>query len=228
MLALLVHHRLVIQDEDSKRYRLGPGVLALADAYVAHNPLARIAQPYLEELRIATEESVFLTEYVAGNSICIATAENSGPLRLSMRVGHRMPYHAAAPARAILAFRPTDEAEPLVSAEAFERFTPATLDTPRAVMAELARVRAQGYATCNEEMAVGVAAISVPILNTANEAVASVTINGPQQRIAGHDQHELVRQLTQQSHLISRGLGFNPTALMEKPGAGQSATGNER
>lgn len=215
LLTVLARHRLVVQDVDSKRYRLGPGVLPLGEAYLRQNTLITLAQPHLAHLRSRTLESVFLTEYVNGDAICVATAESPRPLRFFMRVGQRMPYHAAASARAILAFRPAKEAEDLLRHEALQRFTDTTPTTINAVLAELERVREDGYAACDEEMEVGVSALSVPIRNAAAEVIASLSIVAPQQRLAGEHRDAAVQLLLQQAQDISTALGHRPQGRTE-------------
>lgn len=217
LLTVLVRHRLVVQNIDSKRYRLGPGVLRLGEAYLRQNPLISVAQPHLADLRSRTSESVFLTEYVNGEAICVATAESPRPLRFFMRVGQRMPYHAAASARAILAFRPQEEAKELLRDEALQRFTETTPTTIDAVLAELGRVRQDGYAACDEEMEVGVTALSVPIRNAAGEAIASLSIVAPEHRLAGALREAAVKGLLQQASNISAALGHRPPVGNEGP-----------
>ena len=226
LLAVLGRHRLVVQDPDSKRYRLGPGVLPLAESYLRHNTLIPVAQPHLADLRSRTLESVFLTEYVNGDAICVATAESPRQLRFFMHVGQRMPYHAAASARAILAFRPREEAEDHLRKEALERFTSMTPTTISEAMAELDKVRRDGFAACDQEMEDDVTALSVPIRNAIGATVASLSIVAPEQRLAGDRRDAAVRLLRDEAEAISAALGYRqPDALGAGAAAGAVAGG---
>jgi IclR family acetate operon transcriptional repressor len=219
LLGDLTRHRVVVQEPESKRYFLGPGVLGWSAAYQKQNNLVSIASAHLSSLRARTLESVFLTEYVAGEAICVATSESSRPLRFFMHVGQRMPYHAAASARAILAFRPVAEVLVALEREALDPFTHSTPTSLPAVLDELARVRRDGYAACNEEMEVGVAAVSVPVRNGLGEVIASLSVVAPEQRLRPDDRKAIIEVLAEEAHGISEALGYRSAATHASVGA---------
>lgn len=207
LLQVLTHVNLVIQDSDSRRYRLGPHILSLADAFARQNPLIDVARPYLASLRTATGEAVFLTELVGQDAVCVATAERDRPLLFYMRVGQRMPFHASAAARAILAFRPLDETKAFLQREALEPFTDSTITTVSKALSSLDWIRHHGYATCEQEMEVGVSAVSAPISNRCCEVFASVTLVAPHQRLIGDLRATVVHLLLNSATEISNALG---------------------
>ena len=211
LLAVLVQHRLVIQDPDSKRYRLGPGVLRLGEAYLRQNSLISVAQPHLAAVRSRTSESVFLTEFVNGEAICVATAESPRQLRFFIRIGQRMPYHAAASAKAILAFRPPEEAEVLLRGEALQRFTQTTPTGMDEILAELDQVRQDGYAACDEDMEIDVVALAVPIRDATGETVGSLALVAPKHRLSGVARDAAVTALREEAGEISSALGHRPS-----------------
>ncbi len=215
LLGVLLQHGLVVQDVGSRRYRIGPGVLRLAKSYFLQNTLVSVAQPHLAALRTRVEETVFLTSLVGEDAICVATAESPRPLQFFMRVGQRMPYHAAASARSILAFQPRAEAERLVRREARERFTEATAVSVDDILRELQQVRRHGYAVCAEEMEVGVTALSAPVRDASNAVIASVTIVAPSVRFSAASRRaEALQMLLDASASISEALGHEaPTPV---------------
>src|SRR3954469_2775941 len=76
LLNALADHRLVTQDETTRRYRLGPGVLTYGEAYLRQSDLVTIGREHLDAIRETTLESVFLTEKSRNGAICVATAES--------------------------------------------------------------------------------------------------------------------------------------------------------
>lgn len=208
LLGVLVRHGLVVQETASRRYGLGPGVLRLAQSYLQGNLLVSAAQPFLASLRSRLQETVFLTALVGDDAICVASAESPRPLQFYMRIGQRMPYHAAASARAILAYRSPEEITRALGQEALERFTRATHTTAGEVRAELARVRAQGYAVCAEEMEVGITAVSAPVRDRSGTAIASVTVVAPSERLAGAQQSLAAAAVRATADAISEALGY--------------------
>ncbi len=208
LLSVLVAHGYVVQDPGSRRYRLGSSVLRIAQSYLRQNTVLAAAQPLLARLRSATQETIFLTALVGDDAVCVATAESPRPLQFYMRVGQRMPYHAAASARAILAFRGAGEARRLLRGEALDRFTNATPRSVEDVLEELSLVRRQGYAVCEEEMEVGVTAVSAPVRDAAGEVVASVTVVAPSERLDGARLQAALAPLLVTSAQISHTLGY--------------------
>jgi IclR family acetate operon transcriptional repressor len=222
LLALLTQHSLVVQDDETRKYRLGPGVLRLSEAYVRSNSLITVAQRHLGDLRARTQESVFLTEYINGDPVCVATAQSPRPLSYFIRVGQRMPYHAAASARAILAFRPAKECEMLLRSEAIDRFTHLTPLTLQDALLEISRTQQQGYAVCDEEMETGVTAIAAPILDATDTSVGSLAVVAPAGRLAGERRSMTAELVMEHALRISRELGSKRETLVGRvqPGLG--------
>ena len=77
--------------------------------------------------------------------------ESSHTFRLVSQVGLRRPVYCTALGKVMLAFIPEEEQPYFFSGMAFERFTPHTLKSGRAVAKELAAIRQRGYSIDNEE-----------------------------------------------------------------------------
>ena len=211
LLTALAEHRLVAQDDGTRRYRTGPALLRYAQAFLHRDALSSVAGPYLSQLRDATRESVFLTELIRDDAVCVASAESPRPLRFFMRIGQRMPYHAAASARAILAFQPDLVIDRLLAAERMTPFTEATPVTVRAAMVDLERVRLNGFAVCDEEMEVGVTAVSAPIRDGSGRVGASITVVGPHHRLLAA-RSASVAAVIGAAEQIAHALGYRPVA----------------
>jgi DNA-binding IclR family transcriptional regulator len=74
----------------------------------------------------------------------------------------RLPLHATALGKALLAFMPPTFVR-LVGTAGLPRYTPHTLTTIHELLHSLAQVRRRGIATCNRELHPGVRAIAVPV-----------------------------------------------------------------
>jgi IclR family acetate operon transcriptional repressor len=208
MLVALRDEGVVSQDSHSKRYRLGPLTLRWAQAFLRQDTTASAAQPFLDALRSKVTESVFLTELVGDHAVCVATAESPRPLRFFMSLGQRMPWHAAASARAILAYRSDEEARRLLKAERIRRFTSATPLSLTRVMEEIREIRTSGFAACEEELEVGVSALAAPVRDMSGDVLASVSVVAPSQRLSGDARHGVTLEILATAQRISEGLGF--------------------
>jgi len=174
----------------------------------------------MAELSAQTQETVFLTEMVGRRAVCTALVDGSRPLRLSVRVGQELPIHAAASARAILAFMPEDEVNQLLDAHDFVRFTEKTPHTVAAVKKHLCEVAHRGFDMCDQELDLNVVAISAPVRSQIGAVTASVTLAAPRDRISALVRRRWTAQVIGAARAISTESGYfsaNPEALGPSP-----------
>lgn len=208
LLASLVEGGYVTQDGASRRYRLGAQVLRLAQAYQRNSEVVALGRRHIGALSAAARESVFLSQLIRDDVICVASAESPRPLSFYMRVGQRTPYHAASSARAILAFQPRERQLRLIEEERLERFTVYTPTTVLDALAEIDRTTERGYAICDQEMEDGITALSAPIRGADGAVVASVTVVAPHDRLAADARERALDGLLATAAAISADLGY--------------------
>jgi IclR family transcriptional regulator, acetate operon repressor len=180
----LARHRFLVRDPDSKRFRLGPAAIALGRAALAANDLPTIAANLLPRLTAETQETSLLTVPMAGHdgAVCLLRVESPHPLRLSVEPGHRLPLHAGASQKVILAYLPEADRDRIVNGE-LEHLCRNTLETRQSVMDEIATIRERGWAYSLEETNLGVWGVAIALLDAAGYAVAAVGVAGPQVRL---------------------------------------------
>lgn len=201
-------HDLVTQEERTRRYALGPEILALANRYLQGQDVVSTSQPVLRQLREVTGETAFLTTLIGDRAVCVAIAESPQPLRLFIAVGQEMPYHAAAAARTILAHLPSDRARELLErSEPFPRYTPATPATTDAVMALLETTRTDGVAICRQELDEQVTAVSSPVFGSTDTVVGSITLVAPEHRLTDHTLADEIARVQDSAASVSLALG---------------------
>jgi DNA-binding IclR family transcriptional regulator len=179
-LMILAGRGFLRQNPNTKKFRLGRTSLELGKAVSRElsNGIIPIAKPYLDDLSRALEETVLL-EVFTGTEISIGyIVEGIQRVRVAGTLGDRLPVHAAAGTKAVLAFLPPGTAERLVG-EKLPPLTPNTITDFRMFTKELERVRHQGVSFDNEEIDVGINAIGVPVFNHDDLPVAAVVVAGP-------------------------------------------------
>jgi IclR family acetate operon transcriptional repressor len=217
LMAVLVTEEFALRSLKDKRYTLGPGAVSLNRGM---RRVEEIARPHMAELSARTQETVFLTEMVGLRAVCTALVDGSRPLRLSVRVGQELPIHAAASARAILAFLPEDEVNQLLDAHDFVRFTEKTPHTVAAVKKHLCEVAHRGFDMCDQELDLNVVAISAPVRSQIGAVTASVTLAAPRDRISALVRRRWTAQVIGAARAISTESGYfsaNPEALVPSP-----------
>jgi DNA-binding IclR family transcriptional regulator len=178
LIAVLESEKFVIRTTRGKRFLLGPAVQSLL-ARTSSDVLRRVAEPTMAQLNRATGETVFLAELVGTEVICVSFSEGTRPLRLSVRLGHALPLHAAAAARVILGSLDEQEADALLEGTELTRWTPRTITDRTELMRHLALVRERGFDVCDDEMDNHVWAVAAPVRDLSGRVRAALTVVAP-------------------------------------------------
>jgi DNA-binding IclR family transcriptional regulator len=169
-------------DEATKTYRIGTRVWELAQAAHEIEDLRTLLKPLMDELRDATEETVQLAILDGNEAVYLELSESPHPVKLTSRAGARLPAHSSAIGKALLSTLEPEEASGRLADAELTRFTPHTVGTVDELMDELDRVRRQGYSVDNEEFAIGLRCIAMPVRDRAGDAVAAMSVSIPTPR----------------------------------------------
>ena len=204
---LLDANLIMVRPGRSKEYVVGPRLFRLLHAGIGDSWLQMAAQPILDQLVERLNETCFVTQLVGKKVISIAwTAPESG-LRNKVYPGDVMPPHAAASAKAILAYQ-ADAFVPYILG-ARERFTRQTKTELARIKEEYVRVRRDGFAMCWEEMDEGLGAIACPVAVEGLGVQYAVAVTGVTNRLEKRPIKETVALLKQAAaelrHCIERG-----------------------
>ena len=149
--------------------------------------LREAARPTMQWLRDETRETIHLSNYggrsqrVTESLVIVDRLDGTQPVRTWVRLGTRVPLHASASGRAVLAALPDDEIESLL-ADPLERYSAKTLATLDDVLADLAAVRERGYSTVDNGWRHGVGAVAAALLDAASRPIGALAISVPEQR----------------------------------------------
>jgi DNA-binding IclR family transcriptional regulator len=178
LLKVMISRRLIQQDRLTKLYRLGPGILYLASLAKEGSDIRKIALPVMERLRDVTRENTALHELREGNRVCIEKVESKQVLRDTILIGDQFPAHAGATGKVLLAHLPKEElAKYLDSRKPLQSLTPRTINDPKRLVAELARIRKRGVAfSCGERVMDGLCAVSAPIFDSEERVRYCLTV----------------------------------------------------
>ncbi|MDP3339224.1 IclR family transcriptional regulator C-terminal domain-containing protein [Frigidibacter sp.] len=173
-LLTLAHHGYA--DWDGKFFTLTPRVLRLGTACLATMPLPQIVQPLLDDLsdRIGQSSSVSILD--GAEIVYVARAAQRKVMSIALMPGSRLPAFCTSMGRVLLAARPEAEARALLEAHPPVARTPFTRTDPEAILAEITKVRAQGFAIIDQEVELGLRSIAVPLLNAHGRAVAAINV----------------------------------------------------
>ena len=181
LLRTLVARGWVETDRRGTGYSIGVRALLVGTSYLDRDPVIRAATRVLEELRAEVNETVHLARLDGGDVVYLASRESAHQLRLTSRVGRRLPAHATSLGKALLAEHTDDEVDGLLP-ERLEPLTPHTLTSRQELFADLAETRERGYAIERGENTVGLGCFAVA-LEFKSPAVDAISCSVPSVRL---------------------------------------------
>jgi IclR family acetate operon transcriptional repressor len=164
ILGTLTAFDLVERDPATRRYRLGPALVALGMAAQDPNELATVAQRHLAHLNQLTGETVALHVMDGEGSVIVASAESPHRLKVTAPPGFRMPAHAGSVAKVLEAFDPSP---PPKEPPQLPAFTARSITRADRWARELEKTRRAGFAIDDMEYQDGIRAVSAPVVAAA-------------------------------------------------------------
>ena len=177
LLASLVSLGYAAQEPETGRYRLTLKMFELSSGIVNSMEIMDVAKAHLERLSQRTGEAVHLVIRDAQDIVYIYKTE-SGPMRMSSRVGLRSPLYCTGVGKAILATLPPEEVEDVWNHSSLKKLTSRTVVDLTERRDKLAEVRANGYAIDDEENEMGVRCVAVAIPGPDGRAESAFSISG--------------------------------------------------
>jgi IclR family pca regulon transcriptional regulator len=160
---------------DDRYFELTPRILRLGHSYLAAS-LPRLMQPTLDHVADQLHESVSAAVLDGPEVVYIARASHHRLMGAGLHPGSRLPAYCTSLGRTLLASLKKEQAREILQASNRTALTDRTITKLPQLMAEIDRVRAQGYSLVDQELEHGARSIAVPIRNMSGRTVASVTV----------------------------------------------------
>jgi IclR family KDG regulon transcriptional repressor len=207
ILKTLMGRRFLHQNPLTRKFTLGPAIFALGESVLesVRGNLLPVALPYVRELSKNLRETVVLEILVGMSGIIVYVEQGDHTLSIRADIGGRVPIHASAGAKAILAFSEQEIIERVLKKE-LKRYTKTTITDPQKLRIQLKEIRDDGFAFTREEMNLGINAIGIPVFNHENRPVAALVVVGPSSRVKCSKKSPMVAQLKQTAQRISADL----------------------
>ncbi len=207
LLRTLEKHDLVVQDPDSGKYSLGPGVLQLGNAYLDGSELRARSLLWAEALAQRAGEAVWVATLSGSRVIVLHHVFRPDNTVQILEVGAAIPWHACALGHAIAAYLQATASARVMAADLVP-LTGRTKTNRAALSRALAQVRKNGYAVEDQEATVGDAGVAAPIMNRHGTVAGAIGVVGPAERLlAPGTRDELARAVVESARSVSRDLG---------------------
>ncbi|MET0530368.1 MAG: IclR family transcriptional regulator [Microvirga sp.] len=178
LLASLARGGLLEQDPATQRYRAGILSVEIAASFHRNFDLVEEARKEMEELARQTEHTVWLGVPSGTEVIVLKTVRSPQPIQFTVEPGHRLPAHAAAMGKALLALKSDQEIRALFAADP-EPLTTKTKTSIDDLLRDIAMTRMRGYAVSNQELFDGVKAISVGFEDPQKTLGVAISVSYP-------------------------------------------------
>ncbi|WP_051201692.1 IclR family transcriptional regulator [Paracoccus aminophilus] len=168
--------------------------------------LPTVAGRHLAQLSQDTEETAHLSVFDQGQVLYIDKVDGPHAVRTYVSNGEREPAFCTSSGKAMLAWLPHEEL--LGVGEMIQKFTENTVGSLPELQAQLADVRARGYATTSGEYRLGVTSFARAIKTPSNKVIGAVGVAGPVERMSLSDPERYHDALARAVSLIETDLGF--------------------
>ncbi len=143
-------------------FRLGPRLFELGQRVPVVRGLRNTALPYMEELFVATKQTVHLAVLEGHDVLYVEKLAGLDSVSVPSTVAGRLPLHCTATGKCLLAFG-GPELVAMVLHDGLVARTPFTIVTRPRLEAELDKIRAAGHAAEHEECVLGLGSVAMPI-----------------------------------------------------------------
>jgi IclR family transcriptional regulator, KDG regulon repressor len=174
----------VRQLKDSKRYRIGRPLFALAANALDEIEMMSLATPVLEALSRETGESAHFSVRMNDAVVVLARTGGLGAFQLADRVGVVRPAYCTALGKIMLAALSDDQLGDYIERTELTALTPNTIITPERLRREISEVRRAGVAIDDGEFDPEARCVALPVRDFTGQVNGALGISGPVWRLS--------------------------------------------
>jgi len=167
------------QERESKRYRVGRPLFALAASALDEIEMVNLATSILEDLSRETGESGHFAVRMGDSVVVIARTSGAGAFQLTDRVGVVRPAHCTALGKIILASLRPDQLKRFLERVELKPSTRKSITDPAVLLRQITEIRRSAIAFDDGEYNPEVRCVAVPVYNFTGDVIGALGISGP-------------------------------------------------
>ena len=195
LLRTLAQREWIETDDAGTRFTIGRRAVWASAAYIEKDETVEAAKPIIDWLSAETGETVHLGRLDGDHILYLSKRDSRHPLRMYSAVGRRLPAHATALGKALLARRTDTQVDEMLP-NPLPGLTANTLTSRDALFEDLDVTRERGYAFDNEENAQGIVCFAVALL-AGFPPTDAISISIPTAHLTPELQRDVVQLLKQ-------------------------------
>lgn len=208
LLAALEDRDLVEQTQERGKYRLGLGILRLANAVSGRLDVTHQGREICERLAVEVGETVNVAVLRSQYVVNVDQARGPSAVGTQNWVGELTPLHATSSGKILLAYASPDTRHDLLEDATLTRFTDHTITAIDVLEKQLRKVARDGYVVSIEEFEEGLNAVAAPIRDHGGVVIAALSVSGPVYRLTEERAHEIAPAVVAAGDAISRRMGY--------------------
>ncbi|MFL6797790.1 MAG: IclR family transcriptional regulator [Xanthobacteraceae bacterium] len=190
-------------------YQVGPALLELGARALFSQDVVQVGVPILTALAESLQLSAHLGVLDGTDVLYLLRRTPNTPLASNIRAGSRLPAHATAMGRMLLAYKTPAEIIGLYGDKELQPFSEHTVTTLTALHDALAQDRRAGIAWSEAHFERGIGSAAVAVFDFAGAPVAAINVSGPVAAFAEQrGRSRIAEELRAAGAAISRRLGF--------------------
>jgi IclR family KDG regulon transcriptional repressor len=222
ILASLKPFGYIEQDAETKRYRLGYGLMRLGLTSFQQNILHSNGGPILtrlsERLEAATHLAVF--DQHECEVFRIGQVDLASKSLFEARLGATENFHSSALGKIIMAYLDRETILRVLERKGLKRITGRTITNFEALEIEFQTIRQRGYALDREECIEGACCIASGVRDCTGAVIGALSASMEANRFYSSNQASLASQVTSAATQLSSALGFEARQLRQFRRAG--------
>jgi len=207
LLGALEEHELVEQTQERGKYRLGIGILRLANAVLGRLDIAQQGREVCRRFAAEVGETVNIAVLRAHFAVNVEQARGPSAVGTHNWVGELTPLHATSSGKVLLAAMASPTRQVLLESGGLAPFTDRTVTSIAHLERQLTAIAHDGYVVSIEEFEDGLNAVAAPIRDSTGEVVAALSVSGPAYRLTTQRARQIAPDVVSAANAVSRRIG---------------------
>jgi DNA-binding IclR family transcriptional regulator len=170
------------RDMDGRTYSPGPRLRVMGASILSSLRIRTARQAILKRLSREIGETCNIALPDRDAMVYLERVETEWPLRIQLAPGTRVPFHATASGKMYLSTLAPNHLQRYLNATSLTGHTDNTITDRDALLVELEEVARNGYSLDREEFMSDMIALAVPIMDTNERLMATLSFHAPTQR----------------------------------------------
>lgn len=194
----------VIKNESTKTYRIGPNIYRMGSVYHHNLNFKSKLEEILNMMSQESKESVGLAIRDEEKIISLYEIETFQPLKMNYKPGLFYPMNRGCYGKCLMAYYDENRVKELLYSQKFEKISKNTLTDPEEILEEYRKIREQGFVISEEETFDYAMGVGIPIFDSKGNVSTCVAISFLKQANYKEKSEELKEILFKYSDTLSK------------------------